>query len=189
MGLRIFAIAGAAILALSALPGTASATSWFDTRVPCQLTPSNTQGACGFAGKGDVQLAFSWNNAQVQANAGGITFTYNATATYDVTIEFDTGNPTKTVSHHTIAHNTSEAVTDTVLFTDRTKKQISGFLLNSIGSITTSGDPVPSVGDSCPNGNLGTCFVTAVTPLTSTGALSVNFGTSSVPLPNTTLLP
>jgi hypothetical protein len=30
----------------------------------------------GFVGKGDVQTAFGWNNAQFQRNASGITFTY-----------------------------------------------------------------------------------------------------------------
>lgn len=28
----------------------------------------------GFVGKGDVQLAFGWNNKQLQANAAGVTF-------------------------------------------------------------------------------------------------------------------
>ena len=33
----------------------------------------------GFVGKGDVQVAFGWNNAQFQANATGLSFAYVAT--------------------------------------------------------------------------------------------------------------
>jgi hypothetical protein len=33
-------------------------------------------------GKGDVQLAFGWNNAQAQQNAQALSFTYNTAETY-----------------------------------------------------------------------------------------------------------
>ena len=36
----------------------------------------------GFVGKGDVQDAFGWNNAQLQANAAGVTFTFESDAQY-----------------------------------------------------------------------------------------------------------
>src|SRR5688572_7117075 len=36
----------------------------------------------GFVGKGDVQDAFGWNNAALQANAGAVTFTFESDAQY-----------------------------------------------------------------------------------------------------------
>ena len=33
----------------------------------------------GFVGKGDVQLAFNWNNATLQKNAVDVRFSYSAT--------------------------------------------------------------------------------------------------------------
>jgi hypothetical protein len=36
----------------------------------------------GFVGKGDVQDAFGWNNAQLQANADGVTFTFESESQY-----------------------------------------------------------------------------------------------------------
>lgn len=47
----------------------------------------------GFVGKGDVQLAFGWNNQKLQENATGVTFTYAATNEYLVTEAWATGNP------------------------------------------------------------------------------------------------
>ncbi len=59
----------------------------------------------GFVGKGDVQLAFEWNNKQLQANAADGTFRYSATDVYKAVCIFTTGegrngeqvhNPTRT---------------------------------------------------------------------------------------------
>src|SRR4029434_6434026 len=36
----------------------------------------------GFVGKGDVQDAFGWNNAQLQSNGGAVTFTFESDAQY-----------------------------------------------------------------------------------------------------------
>lgn len=58
LGLLIGSIASLTVI------GTAAATVSWDAR------------GTGFVGKGDVQSAFGWNNAQFQANASGITFTY-----------------------------------------------------------------------------------------------------------------
>lgn len=64
--------AAAAGIALAAPPAMAAVN--FDPS--CPYTPSNGTGACGFVGKGDVQAALHYNNAQMQANAGKLTFTY-----------------------------------------------------------------------------------------------------------------
>jgi hypothetical protein len=39
----------------------------------------------GFVGKGDVQLAFGWNNKQLQNNATGVTFAYENVTKYSAT--------------------------------------------------------------------------------------------------------
>jgi hypothetical protein len=39
----------------------------------------------GFVGKGDVQVAFAWNNKQLQANASGVSFSFTQDATQAVT--------------------------------------------------------------------------------------------------------
>ena len=36
----------------------------------------------GWVGKGEVQSAYGWNNKAMQNNVGGVTFVYEATATY-----------------------------------------------------------------------------------------------------------
>ena len=48
------------------------------------VTFSETNGT-GFVGKGDVQVAFSWNNKQLQANATGVSFSFTQDATQAVT--------------------------------------------------------------------------------------------------------
>jgi hypothetical protein len=142
----------------------------------------------GFVGKGDVQLAFGWNNAVLQQNASGVSFTYEATEEYDVTIEYDTGNPDnpRSINHHTVTQGKSTGVSASVAYDKRVRSQITGFNLTGFfGDPIVTGDPLPSVGDSCPNGNIGTCFVTAVDKISSSGGLYVHYGSSSVPLPNT----
>jgi hypothetical protein len=181
-----FLLAGVAAVALWAMPGTASATSWYS--LSCSLTPSPTQGTCGFVGKGDVQTAFSWNNPQLQNNASGLKFSYTESTTYDYTIEFDTGNEHHT-EHHTITHTRTNSVSSKIQYDARAKNQVNGFLLTS-QQITDSGGPVPNVGDTCPNGDLGTCSVTSVNVISTSGdGFDVTFGTTTVPVPNTTILP
>lgn len=135
----------------------------------------------GFVGKGDVQTPFGWNNAAAQQNATGVTFTYNVTETYDVTIEFDTGNPAqpKSVKHHVLTQGKSSAVNASIASEARRTGQYTGWNLNGFGATVVSGDSIPSVGDSCPNGNLGTCFVTDVQLSSSNGGLYAHFGGNS----------
>lgn len=137
----------------------------------------------GFVGKGDVQLAFGWNNAMVQANATGVSFEYDSSATYDVTIEFDTGNSDHNVTHHTLTQNKATAVNDQVVSSMRTNTHgdLTGFNLTGLGTPIVTGDAIPNVGDPCPNGNLGTCTVTAVTLISGgAGGLYVVYGGNKV---------
>ena len=140
----------------------------------------------GFVGKGDVQTAFGWNNAELQANASGVTFTYVAVDTYDVTVEWDTGNADQpqSIQHHIITQTKRASVNATVAYDARTHKQIDGFILTGYGSTTTEGT-IPSVGDILVDPQTGNPYptdhvVTAVTLVSSTGGLYVNYGSTSV---------
>ena len=66
------------VVAALTFAGVAAAAVTFDPS--CPYTPSNATGQCGFAGKGDVQLALGYNNTQMQKNAGSLAFTYSQPA-------------------------------------------------------------------------------------------------------------
>ncbi|MBI2853069.1 MAG: hypothetical protein HYX84_08255 [Chloroflexi bacterium] len=134
----------------------------------------------GFVGKGDVQDAFGWNNAQLQSNAGGVTFTLVSADVYDVTYEWDTvtGGPNPQTIHHTVTNERTASVNGAVGYDARNKKQITGFILGGFSTINETGS-IPQVGDSGPHGG-GTSVVTAVTPVSSTGGLYANYGGNSV---------
>lgn len=154
-------IAGLSMAGL-VLAGSASATVTFD--------PGS---GTGFVGKGDVQTAFAWNNATAQAQVNNVSFSYDAASTYDVTIEFDTGGVHNT-THHIVTQDKSTTVSASVASDPRHTGQYTGWNLTGLGTTTTTGDTIPSAGDSCPNGDLGTCHVTDVTQTGSTGGLYVS---------------
>jgi hypothetical protein len=156
----------------------AAATVFISTAAMATVT-FDPQSGTGFVGKGDVQTAFGWNNSQIQKNAGGVTFTYNLTAVYDVTCEWQTvtGGPNSRVIIHDVTVPRHINVNDTVSYTARTQNQISGFILNGFGS-ETDGATIPQVGDSCPNGGDGT--IVEVDETSYTAGLFVNYGGNSV---------
>ena len=166
---KLYLAMGVALVAVLVAAGAVYAAVTFDTST-----------GKGFAGKGDVQLAFGWNNAQLQKNASGVTFSYNSTDTYDVTIEFDSGNPDnpRSIQHHTVTQNKSTTVNSSVAYDPRVKNQITGFNLKGFGATTVTGDQIPQVGDSCSNGF--NCVVTDVQLASSSGGLYANYGGSSV---------
>lgn len=135
----------------------------------------------GFVGKGEVQSVFRWNNFATQQEANNVLFSYNSSRSYDVTIEFDTGNPASPhgTTHLVVNQNQETSVTGSV--DTRKNGQYSGWNLTGLGP-TVSGDPLPSVGDACPNGDLATCHVTAVTLISSTGGLFVTWRGNTVQL-------
>jgi hypothetical protein len=157
------------------------------TGANASVTFDSSTGA-GFVGKGDVQLAFGWNNAQLQRSANGVTFTHNSAETYDVTCEWDTetGGPRSRTIHHDITIPRRTSVSASVSYDARTRNQITGFMLTGFGAIVYEGT-VPVVGGSCPGNNPG-----EVTEVMSTGSsgdnLTVNSGGVSVSLPNTPVL-
>jgi hypothetical protein len=142
--------------------------------------PSN---GTGFVGKGNVQLAFNWNNATLQSNAQAVTFTYIVTDTYNATAQWTTGDGTPGYATHSVTHTVSTGVNDTVVGTTRNNKlsDVTGFNLLGFGTTTTTGD-VPVIGQPAP-GFPGTDAVyTDVTKVSSVGGLYVNFVTLSVPI-------
>lgn len=135
----------------------------------------------GFVGKGDVQLAFGWNNATLQNNAAGVTFSYDAVDTYEITVEWVTGEGTRGEKTHVITVPRNVSVSASILFDARTQRQVNGFNLLGLGTETSSGT-VPVVGDNFNDGN-DVKPITAVTLLSSTGGgLSVSYGGVKVAL-------
>lgn len=153
----------------------------------------NAASGTGFVGKGDVQLAFGWNNQQTNNNASLLSFKTEQTTSYDATCEWETitGGKESKVIPHIVTNTKTSQVNGAVAYDIRKSggvQNVNGFNLTGYGSVVTIGAPVPNVGDACAPGsdNAGTAGVlTAVTPsLTNAPAtLYVVFGGQSVALP------
>lgn len=141
----------------------------------------------GFVGKGDVQTAFGWNNAKLQQNAGGVSFSFNDVATYLATCTWQTGNPDRpqSLKTHNVDIPRHTRVNSSLQYDARTHKQIDGFLLNGYGQTSTEGT-VPVVGGACVGNEEGIDHNgqwSAVELVGSSGGtLTVNYGGSSVQL-------
>ena len=123
----------------------------------------------GFVGKGDVQLAFGWNNAAAQRNASAVSFHTESSAEYEAVCTFTTGEGTRGERTHNVSHDRSTAVLSAIASDPRKTGQWTGYNLNGFGTVTSSGDPVPVEGGSC-MGNEGHSGVwTSVTELGSSG--------------------
>ena len=128
----------------------------------------------GFVGKGDLQTAWGWNDAKLQASAAGISFYYHAESNseYEAVCTWTTGEGTRGEKVHNVSHSVStvSAVNATVASDTRKNGQgkVTGFTLNGFGaSSTISSGAVPVVGGPC-MGNPGTGGVwTSVTLLSS----------------------
>ncbi len=148
------AVGAATIVALSAIAG-ASVT--FDAST-----------GTGFVGKGDVQSALGYNNAQVQAAANSLAFTYSQPATQALS-QAASQSATQTVTEDLTCgsnvHNTrqgtrdasrsasrsgsragsqSGAVSSSVAYAPRVRNQVTGFNLTGFSGAPTfvaSGDP------------------------------------------------
>jgi hypothetical protein len=133
----------AAALAAATISTAALATVTIDT---------NT--GAGWVGKGDVQLAFGWNNAVMQQRHLGVTFGVDSTTSYDVTCEWITitgGKNSKTITH-TVSNHHNISSSASVDSASRKTGQYTGWFLNGytdggLGSVT-----LPQVGDACPQG-------------------------------------
>ncbi len=161
----------AAVSMLAASPANASVT--FDP-----LTGT------GFVGKGDVQLVYGWNNAQLQSNASGVTFSFSQHDRYDVECEWTTttGGPNPREILHDITVTSNTRVNSSIAYEARknSQGQITGFNLTGLGTTTTSGT-TPVVGGTCPGASsVGT--IVDVYLVSSDGGLTVTYNGNTQPL-------
>lgn len=135
----------------------------------------------GFVGKGDVQLVYGWNNKQLQDNASGVTFTYQAQEQYkyDCTFTVEVGRD-KVREPRTQNRGKDTSLNASVQYDARTQRQITGFILTGLGATTTTGGDVPVDGGSCPGGPFNDGVISNIELVSSTGGLYVNFGGNSV---------
>jgi len=140
---------GTAALALGGvllLPAAAQAAVTFDS----------TQGT-GFAGKGDVQLAFGWNNNQLQNNAGQLTFRTEQRTVKVTEVSWACTNTGRNVTTQERERTTTTTTTTTGVVSAIARdngKQVTGFNLTGYTSPTTDSSSTtegPAV-DSCPTG-------------------------------------
>lgn len=183
------AVAALAVVGIAAWSNQASAMTTFDPNCndPTQALPiTNSSGACGFAGKGDLQTPWTWSNQTLQNEAKSITFWYLVKADYKISCQW-TNPEDKEIDIH-FSRNTH--VNDTVDYDSRANSKgaqgpVTGFFLTSLGDSISTGDNIPSVGDLCP-GDSNKGLVTAVDLIegSNSGTLyaeDVNTPTSAVP--------
>jgi hypothetical protein len=172
MKLRSVGTRLAGILAGALLCGVAFAAVDFDVAT-----------GTGFVGKGDVQNAFGWNDAGLQANATGVTFTYGYTAVYQAVCTFTTGEGTRGEKTHNVPHSEEMEVSSAVNVSLRRNplSKVTGFNLTGFGGTFSESGEVPVVGAACP-GNPGHGGVwTSVELLPgSAGGLYANYGDQKV---------
>jgi hypothetical protein len=104
----------------------------------------------GFVGKGDVQLLYGWNNAQLQNNAGSLQFRATSTEVTEVTWECTNANNENIQERARTTTTTTQGLVSSIA---RVKNQITGFNLTGYSGTptqasTTDGPPV----NSCPSG-------------------------------------
>jgi hypothetical protein len=170
----------AAVAATTLFASAASASVIFDSN-----------GGTGFVGKGDIQVLYGWNNQKLQQNAGGVAFSYDATDVYDVECYWETVTGQGRIIVHDINVPRHTRVNASVAYDARRNSSgkngdITCFNLSGFGSTTTNGT-VPAVGGTCP-GQSQVATIIAVTLVSSSGGLSVSWGGTSYPLPNTPVL-
>lgn len=138
----------------------------------------------GFVGKGDVQLAFGWNNKQLQDNASFVSFSTEQTTQYAVTCEWETetGGKNSKIIDHAVTIKKTRNVQGAVNADPRAgKSQFTGFNLHGYGPVTEAGGVVPQVGESCPMAH-ASAEVTAVTATSSPLTLSAVYGGVAITL-------
>lgn len=127
-----------ATLGLILATGCATGPELSDTS---QLVTLDTTTGVGFVGKGAVQSRFSWNNAGLQANVGGITFSYEVSGVFEQSCLHATGNEHMTVQK--TFKKTVELSADVGYAARRNPKdKVTGFHLTGISA--TDGPSPPS---------------------------------------------
>lgn len=133
----------------------------------------------GFVGKGDIQLAFGWNNQQTQINTaqvGSLAFTEVKQVTYSAVCSWVTGEGTRGQKTHTINQTKTTVLNAAVSYDNRKMTQITGYNLTGLGAMTVSGDPLPIVGDPCIGEGTGATYTSVSSgPVSSSTGLFVTY--------------
>lgn len=130
----------------------------------------------GFVGKGEVQTVFEWNNAKLQSNASGVTFSYRTAEEYTAVCTFITGEGTRGEQTHNVPREVTTAVSAAVAYDTRVRNQITGFTLQGFSTTTVTGE-LPVVGGACAGGGPEGGTWTSVTLTSSQGGLYAGYGT------------
>lgn len=103
----------------------------------------------GFVGKGDVQLAFGWNNSQLQTQAGGVSFATVSETVSEQSWECTNTKNEKTQERERTTTTTTSGVVSHVARDG--KKQVTGFNLTGYSPTATESSTTegPAV-NSCP---------------------------------------
>ncbi|WP_353815177.1 hypothetical protein [Agromyces sp. SYSU T00266] len=128
----------------------------------------------GFVGKGDVQNAFAWNNAQFQQRAASVSFQLITRWVWGATCVFDGGSETSTQ----FGYGNSDFIDSTV----RGTGQASGFDLHGYFG-GGGGGYVPTDGDECTSSGGATGTWTSIEYVGTTTTLEARYGGTSVSLP------
>lgn len=105
-----------------------------------EWTPENG----GFVGKGDVQSAFGWNNATMQANSEAVSFVFESTGGYSFECEWWTG-PSHNRTHHVNTKTIEADVNAVVTGSRRITGQFTGWTLDALGESADAAEyPVDS---------------------------------------------
>lgn len=129
----------------------------------------------GFVGKGDVQLAFGWNNKALNTNASGVTFTGTSVTEQS----WECQNPKNENIQDRERTTTTQGLVSHVERDN--KKQITGFILNGYDgseSTVTEGNKL----DSCPTNWALITPAGDPVPVEGAGGLFVNHDGKSVQL-------
>ena len=143
-------------------------------------------GGNGFVGKGDVQLAFGWNNKAAQTNAESVVFAYVEREEYEVYCQQTVG-PAKNPRTFYNSFDRKRKITSVVQYDARLKNQYTGYLLQGFSETTATGAPL-----ACPTGweiddDYGADnYIQLVS--TNGGELTVTFNGTTVSLPNTPVI-
>jgi hypothetical protein len=105
----------------------------------------DSEAGTGFVGKGDVQLAFGWNNKQLQDNAERVSFTYEVEASYTLVCKRGADWNGQGQEQQTFGNKVISVDADVAYETRSNKKgAVTGYLLSGFGVVLTDGEGCPS---------------------------------------------
>lgn len=135
----------------------------------------------GFVGKGDVQLAFNWNNSQLQTRAPGVSFAAESETVKEVSwVCTNTRNENLQERARTTTTSTSGVVS---AITRDSKKQVTGFnLLGYTGTPTSTETTDGPALNSCPTNWALTTSAGDPEVVSSTTTLNVTYNGVTVAL-------